>query len=246
MPAIGASGNPAAPACGTPPCTCTRPSSEFAVQTDACNKRCTGIKIAAIQDEKIFISGLKPASWCPVPQKNKQTSRTGLSQTKCVADSGGRYGRDVACVLFRCPDIHRGDYPARAAHSRSSQALTGRSGPMGSVVRLVIEPVAGLPDDRSQPVHRHRQHRRDPSSPSPHLPNFLPVELYLSQPPPSVEPVFPLPNHFLKSSFLFGYGFLLKSILNGILHFFQNEFKCCAKSRSTALFFSLSLSFLTV
>src|SRR6056300_1145528 len=39
-----------------------------------------------------------------------------------------------------------------------------------------------------------------PSLPSPHLPNFLPSELYLSQPPPSVEPVLPLPNQLRRSS----------------------------------------------
>ena len=41
-----------------------------------------------------------------------------------------------------------------------------------------------------------------PFLPSPHLPNFWPSLPYLSQPPPVVEPVFPLPNHFLKSSFI--------------------------------------------
>ena len=39
-----------------------------------------------------------------------------------------------------------------------------------------------------------------PFSASPHLPNRLPVEEYLSQPPPPAPPAPPLPNHFRKSS----------------------------------------------
>ena len=39
-----------------------------------------------------------------------------------------------------------------------------------------------------------------PFSASPHLPNLLPVDEYLSHPPPPAPPPTPFPNHLRKSS----------------------------------------------
>jgi hypothetical protein len=84
-----------------------------------------GMDIAAIQNEKMIVSGLKLHPGCHMTANDKQISCSGLSRASNVAGSGAKYGRNSTCFLLRSPDIHCGDHSTCAPRSGSTADLIG-------------------------------------------------------------------------------------------------------------------------